>query len=191
MGVVSLVIFWVTTLVSFVHGSYVQTQALTGYGYYPYDPLCAAACLRSLQGYMLECTDMSGGGDDMMMGMMSTSAECYGEDTPYLTSVAYCMSTKCQRDIKFSQLQLFWEEQITGHLDIPPKWTYEQALTHADPSPPLYQLTSNDNSLNTTSIVNPVIYLAQRNALSAVYRESALESTYRYGYQNMTSKISH
>lgn len=180
MGVVGLAIFWVSALVASTHGSYVQTQALTGYGYYPYDPLCAAACLRSLQGYMLGCTDMSGSGDSMM-GMMATSPECYGKDIPYLTSVAYCMSTKCPRgNVKFSKLQLFWEEQITGHPDIPPKWTYEQALTHANPSPPTYQLTSNDTSLNTTSIVNPVIYLAQWNVLSAVYRESTLESTYRY-----------
>jgi hypothetical protein len=92
------------------------------------------------------------------------------------------MSTKCsESDIKLSKLQLFWEEQITGHPDIPPKWTYEQALTHASPSPPTYQINSK-LSLTVTSIVNPVTYLAQWNVLSAAYRESALESTYRYGY---------
>lgn len=185
MGVVGPVIFWANAFVASTYGSYVQTQALTGYGYYPYDPLCGAACLRSFQSYTLGCTEMSGGGD-MMVGMMPTSPECYGKDTPYLTSVAYCMSTKCsQPDITFSKLQLFWEEQITGHPDIPPKWTYEQALAHADTSPPMYQLTSNDTSLNTTSIVNPMTYLTQWNVLSAVYRESALESAYRYGHRDI------
>jgi hypothetical protein len=180
MGVVCFVIFWVSALMSSTYGSYVQTQALTGYGYYSYDPPCAAACLRSFKGYMLRCTDFA----DAITGADFTEASCYRQDTPYLTSVAYCISTKCfQPDIKLSKLQLFWEEQITGRPGISPKWTYEQALTHASPSPPTYQYeTSKDSYLRNTSIVNPVRYLAEWDVLSAAYRESALESTYRYGY---------
>jgi hypothetical protein len=119
--------------------------------------------------------------DGMMMGMMSTSAECYAKDTAFLTSVAYCMSMKCNDfHIPASKLESFWEEQVTGHPDIPAKWSYAESLFNAHPSPPTYQLTSNDTILNFTSLVNPSIYLAQWNVLSAVYRESILESTYRY-----------
>jgi len=171
---------WAGTLVAPVL-SYVQTQALVGFGLYTYDPMCGEVCLRSFQGYMLGCSVMAHDGGGHMMGMASTSPQCYGNDSAYLSSVAYCMSVKClEWDIKPSKRESFWEEQVTGHPDIPPKWSYAEALANANPLPPTYQLTKNDTSLNFTSIVNPATYLAQWNVLSAVYRESILESLYRY-----------
>jgi len=158
-----------------------QTQALVGFGLYTYEPVCGETCLRSFQGYMLDCTAMAHGGDGMMMGMMATTPECYGNDTAFLTSVAYCMSTKCPEwGVRASKLEVMWEEQITGHLYIVPKWSYGEALAHVNPSPPRYQLTKNDTSLNVTSIVDPKVYVAQWNILETVYKGSILESALRY-----------
>ena len=158
-----------------------QTQALVGFGLYTYEPVCGETCLRSFSGYMLDCTVMAHGGDGMMMGMTSTSPECYGNNTAFLTSVAYCMSTKCPEwNVRASKLEVMWEEQITGHLYIVPKWTYGEALAHVNPVPPKYQLTSNDTSLNVTSLVDPKVYTAQWNILETVYKGSILESALRY-----------
>jgi len=174
-----LLVSLVSTLVSSAFGW--QTQALVGFGLYTYEPVCGETCLRAFQGYMLDCTVMNHDSNGMMMGMMATTPECYGSDTAFLTSVAYCMSVKCPEwNVRASKLEVLWEEQITGHLYIVPKWSYGEALAHVNPLPPKYQLTGNDTVLNVTSLVNPTVYVAQWNILETVYKGSILESALRY-----------
>ncbi|VUC30242.1 unnamed protein product [Clonostachys rosea] len=152
-----------------------MAQMLTGFGSYPYQPVCAEGCLRSFSSYMLDCTSMSH--DDMMM--MTTSPDCLANNTAYLTSVAWCLNTKCsQAGERASGIESLWEREITGNKKVAAKWSYGEALANVNPRPPLYQLTGNDTSLNTTSIVAPTVYLAQYNVLSAVYRSAVLESAY-------------
>jgi hypothetical protein len=150
-------------------------QMLTGFGSYPYQPVCAESCLRSFSSYMLDCTSMSH--DDMMM--MTTSPDCLANNTAYLTSVAWCLNTKCsQAGERASGIESLWEREITGNKQVAAKWSYGEALANVNPRPPKYQLTANDTSLNTTSIVAPTVYLAQYNVLSAVYRSAVIESAY-------------
>jgi hypothetical protein len=164
---------------SVVLGGYVQNQALIGFGLYTYEPMCGETCLRSFQGYMLNCTEMSDG-SGMMGHMMMTTPDCWAKDEAYLTSIAYCMSVKCpEQDVPVWKMEIFWAEQVTGHPDLPPKWSYGEALHRANPSPPTYQMTNNDTMLKFTSLVNPDVYLAQWNVLSAVYRETILENLWR------------
>jgi len=151
---------------------------LTGYGFSPYEPLCAESCLRSFTSYMLACTPMS---DDHSHSHMSTTPPgCYAEDTSFLTSVAWCFSERCaDYDIPISKLQLFWEQFVTGTSKVAPKWPYSVALATVNPKPPAYQLTSADTDLNQTSLVSPDSYLAQWNVLGGVAREGLVESQYR------------
>jgi len=158
----------------------VTAQFLVGYGFNPYDPLCAESCIRSLSSYTLDCSDTDGGHSGHMHGS-STSNECYASNTPFLTSVAWCFSIKCgEYDIPASTLQAFWEKSVTGSSKVAAKWTYPVALAQVE-SPPTYQLNGSEPLLNVTSLVSPKAYLSQWNVLGMVAREGVVESKYRYG----------
>jgi len=152
---------------------------LTGFGFNPYDPLCAESCLRSLSSYMLGCTP--GGADHGHGHSSATPPECYAQDTSFLTLVAWCMSDKCAKDeVPISKLQQFWEQFVTGSSKVAPKWPYSVALANVSPRPPMYQLGPDDTDLNHTSLVSPNAYLAQWNVLGGVAREGLVESNFRW-----------
>lgn len=160
--------------------------ALVGYGIYPYNPPCAFACHRSLSNLMLQCSgDMASGGH---MGGHSDmiSPQCRAGDTPWLTTLAWCMRIKCaEYHVPTSELEAFWEVQSTGDPTVAPKWSHSTTLFNIDRSP-TQELTRVDDTLNLTALVNPAIYEAQYNALTAVQRENVVESG--YGCE-MTSSI--
>lgn len=152
--------------------------ALVGYGIYPYDPPCAFACHRSLSSLMLQCSgDMASGGH---MGGHSDmiSPQCRAGDTPWLTTLAWCMRTKCAEFyVSTSELESFWETQSTGNPAVAPKWSYSSTLFNVTQAP-TQELTLVDDTLNSTALVSPSVYEAQYNALTAVQRENVVESGY-------------
>jgi ferric reductase like protein len=128
---------------------------------------------------MLECSTMSGA-----MGMMSsapmTSPQCYANDTPWLTTLAWCMQAECaQYNVSGSRLEGFWETQSTSSKTVAPKWGYTETLNNIS-QPPTRVLTKNDTDLNSTALVDPVAWQAQYNALWSVQRENVVESGFRY-----------
>ncbi|KAJ9265972.1 hypothetical protein DTO212C5_6533 [Paecilomyces variotii] len=155
-------------------------SALNGFPANPYDPFCAMSCLRSLYSLRLSCSST---GDTVGMMTMKTSSACWAENTPYLTSLAWCMHTKCSEyNVKNSKLEYFWETESTGQSDagetgVPPKWSYTEALANIT-SPPTIQLTPEDTWLNDTSLVSPLVYEEQWNVLTSVQRETAQENAY-------------
>ena len=89
-------------------------ELLIGYGNMPYDPLCAESCLRSLTTYTLDCTHTADGDHSHSHGP-ATSPECFASSTPFLTTVAWCMNTKCaEYNIPVSKLQLFGSSGSPG-----------------------------------------------------------------------------
>ena len=154
--------------------------ALNGFPVNPYDPFCAMSCLRSLYGLTLSCSST---GDTVGVMSMVTTSACWAMNTPYLTSLAWCMHTRCaEYNVAASKLEHFWETESTGQSDagetsVPAKWSYSEALANI-PIPPTNQLTPTDKWLNETSLVSPLIYQEQWNILTAVQRETTLENTY-------------
>ncbi|PVH81805.1 hypothetical protein DL98DRAFT_623037, partial [Cadophora sp. DSE1049] len=149
---------------------------LVGFGIYPYSPYCAYTCLRSIEGLMLACSeamDMSG---MMIHGATATPTECRAQDTPWLTTLAWCLKTKCD-DLKTSQIEAFWEQQSTEDPTVPAKWGYEAALLNITEAP-THVLTAADEDLNFTSIVNPDTYQALWNTLTSVQRENVVEGAF-------------
>ena len=136
---------------------------LHGFPVNPYDPLCAMSCLRSLYGLTLSCSSM---GDTVGMMSMVTTSACWADNTHYLTSLAWCMHTRCaEYNIANSKLEYLWETKSTGQSDageigVPAKWSYSEALTNIA-SPPMIQLTPTDEWLNDTSLVSPLVYQKQ------------------------------
>ena len=153
---------------------------LTGFPANPYDPYCAMSCLRSLYALTLSCSNM---GDTVGMMTMTTSSSCWASNTPYLTSLAWCMHTKCAEfDVPNSKLESFWEQEATGQstagvATVPAKWTFAEALANA-PHPPTSQLTATDTELNSTSLVPLDVYQMQWNILTSVQREVTIENGY-------------
>lgn len=153
---------------------------LTGFPANPYDPYCGMACLRSLSSLMLACSD---GGEMVGMHAIMTSSSCWASDTPYLTSLAYCMHDKCSSiGIPNSKLEKFWETDATGQQSagvqtVKPKWSYAEALAQVKEKPTV-QLTRADTDLNTTSLVSPDVYTAQYNILYSIQREVTVENGY-------------
>jgi hypothetical protein len=156
--------------------------ALNGMPVNPYDPYCAMSCLRSIYGLMLDCSSMSPTNTLGMMTFMTSSA-CWAINTPYLTTLAYCMKVKCAEfDIPASRFELFWEQEATGQssageVGVVPKWSYSEALANIT-TPPTYVLPANATDLNFTSLVNPLFYLEQWNVLTAVQIETATENRF-------------
>ncbi|KXJ88977.1 hypothetical protein Micbo1qcDRAFT_13730 [Microdochium bolleyi] len=175
-------------------------QLLIGYGYMPYDPLCAESCLRSFSSLGLNCEAVASttpppsqngstmpdhgdghGGHSKRHDMAPTTPACFASNEPFLTSVAWCMSVHCpeQEGVTDAAIQKHWEYWITGTKGaVKPKWSYAQALAAVNPAPPKVQLTRADMMLNETSLVPPGTYLAQWNVMGGVQHESVVESTY-------------
>lgn len=157
---------------------------LVGYSLWPYKPVCAFACDRSLTSYMLECsTDMAmGSGMDMSGDDAMTTAACRASDTPWLQTLAWCVHTKCAQVVAASELERFWETQCTGDASVAPKWTYGETLANIS-APPTEELSADTDTqtLNFTALVNADTWLSQYNALYATQRENVVESGYRYG----------
>jgi hypothetical protein len=156
----------------------VAQNGLTGLPTNTYDPVCAMACVRSLYTLSLSC---STGGGSLGMVTLTTSPECWATNDQYLTSLAYCMKTKCAKfNVPNSKFESFWELQATGQTNagvksVPAKWSYAEALAQL-PSPPNVTLASNATWLNQTSLVSPITYTAQYNVLFGVQRETSFEN---------------
>lgn len=108
------------------------------------------------------------------------SPDCRASDTLWLTTLAWCMRSKCADfQLPTSELEAFWEGQSTGDPALAPKWTYSTALVQIVQAPTqTLTLIEADTILNFTGLVNPATYEAQYNALTTVQRENTVESRY-------------
>lgn len=110
-------------------------------------------------------------------GSGATTAECRANDTAYLTSLAWCIDTKCAAyNVPTWKLQKYWEEQSTTDPTVLAKWDYTTALQQVS-TPPNKTLTM-DDTLNIT-------VLAVQSTWDTQYRTSwflTLESKYESIY---------
>jgi len=125
-------------------------------GHVPYVPLCGHACRETIQENRLECSPD---------GTAPTSSGCFASNTPYLTTLAYCLSTKCKSE-SFPQLNSFWTRfsvSSTSPLTAP-LLLYEVALKKAGTP----NVTANPGTLlKQPSLVLDEAYEFQLNALSS------------------------
>ena len=96
----------------------------------------------------------------MDSGSDMTSPQCRADDTPWLTTLAWCMCTSCAEfNVSTSELEAFWEDQCTGDPTVAPKWSYSTTLFSIT-EPPTRKLDEADDTLNSTALVNPAVYEA-------------------------------
>ena len=164
--------------------------ALVGYGIYPYSPFCAYACDRSLSTLSLNCSMPMAMHDGMDMGSGTTSPHCRAGDTPWLTTLAWCMHMHCaEHNVSIAELESYWKKQSTEDPTVAPKWSYSTTL-FSIPQPPTRVLTEADDTLNFTALVDPTVYESQYNALWTVQRENVVESGFGYGRLSSTTDYS-
>lgn len=145
------------------------------------DPACAFGCTGSLAGFALACStedhSSDGGGHGHGSPIVTTSS-CRAGDEPYLTTVAWCISTKCAPfGVPISRLEEVWELEVTGDPSVRAKWSYTEALLNVD-GPPTRMLAMGDK-LNAT-LLAPASWQTSYNTATAMGHESRTQSIYGY-----------
>lgn len=67
--------------------------------------------------------------------MEAATPECRSLSLPFLTTLAYCLSTKCPDSVHTNILEGFWEENATGDEMVMPHWSYGQSLAQVNGTP--------------------------------------------------------
>lgn len=116
---------------------------------------------------MLVCSsdDHGGGGHH---GGGGTTPECRAGDTPWLTSLAYCINATCTDDIPAWKLVRYWAQECTGDKAVLPKWSYQESLAEVK-GKPTEELSEDDEMplLNFTALYNEETWEMYRGTLKA------------------------
>jgi predicted ferric reductase len=119
---------------------------------------------------MLTCSghDHGGGGHH---GGGATTPECRAGDTPWLTTLAYCINSTCPEDIAAWKLEKYWVDECTGDPSTLPKWSYQEALNQITEKP-TEELSKEDEmpTLNYTALYNQESWEMFRGTLNAFAR---------------------
>lgn len=133
--------------------------AFIGYGITMYKPLCAFACRSSIESAMLSCSDHDSQGSGHMHGGGATTPECRAGDTPFLTTLAWCMNSTCADYHEHAwTLEKYWADKATGDASVAPKWTYSDTLLEIS-KPPDREL-GEDEMLSFTALISHETWLA-------------------------------
>ena len=153
-------------------------SALVGFETHMYNPPCAYACRDLIAMAPLSCSKpMTHGGEHMHGADGMTTPECRAQDTPFLTTLAYCMETKCAPyQVKPSLLQKYWEDQTTGDKAVTAKWTYASTLQQIT-EPPSLEL-GEEQTLNFTAKLSDEKFKAGYDTNVAFEREEKTHATY-------------
>lgn len=154
---------------------------LIGYGIPMYKPPCAYSCRSSISN-PLDCGDhehhmpmvrrMSG------MDMKMPTPECYASNTPFLQTLAYCMSTHCQ-DVEVWELERYWEMNVAGRLvhQPSPNMTFQEALESI--SEPPTEVVPAEEMLMSVSLVDEESYVGNFNGNFGFESNETIHSRYR------------
>jgi hypothetical protein len=134
-----------------------------GMGITMYKPNCAFACRGVIEMAMIDC-DESHDHDDMDMGGMAMAKrhgddemitpDCRAMSKPFLSTLAYCLSTNCPSDTPAWVLEKYWEAQATGDPEVEPMWNYEQSLMMVNGTPSItFDPHAHDFELNVTQLL--------------------------------------
>ncbi|KAF2841044.1 hypothetical protein M501DRAFT_1030227 [Patellaria atrata CBS 101060] len=154
--------------------------AFVGLGKMMYKPSCAYACRAAIESATLSCSEEghSHGGHMGHGGGMMTTPECRAGDTPFLTTLAYCINSTCEEfDVDFWKLEKYWHDKTTGDVAAVPKWTYGEAVLEAGRNPPETEWDG-ESTLNFTALVPKESWIAQKMTLEYFEEQETLHARY-------------
>ncbi|KAK1826972.1 ferric reductase like transmembrane component-domain-containing protein [Podospora conica] len=142
-------------------------RGLIGFGRNMYYPLCAASCRGALEGAALVCTP-HGSVDTGSHSHGATPPDCYASDTAFMQTLAFCMSTRCDRaELGADVLETYWTLHLVGgariNLDPRPSKGYYETLETIKEAPTVEYVAG--EMLNVTSLVPDSTYESQFIAL--------------------------
>jgi len=112
-------------------------------------------------------------------GSGPTSPECFASDTAYLTTLAYCMSTRCDSiEVPIWQRERFWSTKVTGDATVLSKWDYTRALEEVMERPTVEFNSSSENVLSQTMLVSDTDYEMQSRFMVSFDYLEALQPKY-------------
>ncbi|KFH48301.1 Ferric reductase transmembrane component-like protein [Hapsidospora chrysogenum ATCC 11550] len=144
---------------------------LTGIDSFDNQPFCATACYGSLSSYRLDCSVVHGDEGDVRHAHVMTSPECRADNLPFLTSLAWCIRSKCDEvgeHLTTSAIEQFWERTVTGDPAVQPIWSYRQALANVSDAPTM-ELT-HGGTINET-VVTPEFWNVLYGTYTTLYQE--------------------
>jgi hypothetical protein len=159
-------------LYGLVHLSTTTTAAFTGLGVRYNDPSCVYACRASISSAPLACSG-HGHGDAHSHGAPPTSPECRGEDTAFLTTLAYCISTHCQ-DVPLWRVEQYWALQATGSPAALAKWDYSTALSQVTTAPNKTYVSA--TTLDYTALVNAQTVSVQQKFILVLEKMTTIQN---------------
>ncbi|KAH7312520.1 ferric reductase like transmembrane component-domain-containing protein [Stachybotrys elegans] len=150
-----------------------QSIGLTGIDSYDNHPFCATACYAALSSAPLECSEVHGdshGDHGHGHGHVMTSADCRRGNVPFLTSLAWCISSKCGEvdDLTTGEIEEFWDRTASGDPNVSPAWTYSVALANIS-YPPTVDLGHGE--LMNTTVVPPFFWDVAYGTYKTLYEE--------------------
>ena len=176
-------------LLAVIPGS--AASGLIGFGIEMYNPLCAFSCRAAIASAPLACTDHSihSGGHEHGGGG-PTTPECRANDTPFLTTLAYCINSTCaESGVDAWKLEKYWKEKTTDDPTVVPKWTYAQTLEHITGIP--VKEVPEEETLDFTAVVPHELWDTQKRTMELFEKQETLHSTYAYVVEPQTSTSQH
>lgn len=150
---------------------------LVGYGAKMYELMCAWGCRQSLP-YSLDCPEYANMTEEERAEAYP-SAACYAQDKPYLTSIALCVSQRCEAVLP-SEIDKFWEEDLFYEEapDFQPELNYQQALALLDLDELPEPFSVNETVFNRTVSIDDDTYISYYNAMSSYSQVATYGSLY-------------
>ena len=158
-----------------------QGTGLIGYSRTMYYPLCAAACRGAIGSAALSCSPHEHSNDSGGHHGGPTPPECYATDLVFMQTLAYCIDTKCPKDIQADVLERYWTlHEVNGarvKLDPKPSMSYGAALYSIE-EPPTKVYVSGE-MLNETALVSDEDHESQCNGLGYFEISEVAHNRYR------------
>ncbi len=165
-----------------IAGLATSCHALIGFGITMYKPNCAFACRGAISGAPLICSDMDHAGGHSGHGSSATTPACFAGDSSFLTTLAWCMSSRCE-GIEAWRLERYWRMKAaaTSSVTERPKWTYQQSLDEV--AEPPTRMVNASEMLDFTGVVSEEDYEFNRRANVVFEEQETRHSTYGYVVQ--------
>ncbi|KAK0391365.1 hypothetical protein NLU13_0866 [Sarocladium strictum] len=148
---------------------------LEGYGREEYGLMCATACAWKMP-YTIDCPEFANMTEEERAEAYP-SPSCFASNTPYLTSLAWCIHSYCPKNTSLYEIEKFWEKDMiyeaTSLL-----YSYPEALAKVDPDHPPAPLSPDETVFNRTISMEDSMWEASFNGVREYGATSKNESTY-------------
>ena len=150
---------------------------LVGIGRDLFEPKCCYSCLSSFWGLELSCTDTHSNHTKRSGGEAKepTSPLCHSTNTVFLSSLAYCIKTKCSlEDVSTSTTEQCWNDVAGDGLNV------SLLSNYLPTTAPSTQLSYNASILDDVSLVNEQYYNDTRQTIVSYVDQESVHSIYGF-----------